>query len=155
MKLVLLCIGKTNEAYLKQGIDLYQDRLQHYTSFELVVLKDVKNQGSPSRLMELEAQAYLQYLQDDDYLVLLDENGKMVNSLELSKLLEKHRNASTRRLVFAIGGAFGWGEAMKKRANITLSLSALTFSHQMIRLFLIEQLYRGFTILKGEKYHNP
>lgn len=155
MKVILLCIGKTNETYLKQGIEIFQDRLHHYTSFELAVLKDVKNPGNSVRLMELEGQSFLQFLQEDDFLVLLDENGKSLTSTGLAQFLEKHQNGSTRRLVFAIGGAFGWSEAVRKRANFTLSLSAMTFSHQMIRLFMVEQIYRAYTIIKGEKYHNP
>ena len=155
MKVILLCIGKTNESYLKQGIEIFQDRLQHYTSFELAVLKDVKNPGNPVRLMEMEGQSFLQFLHEDDFLVLLDENGKSFTSTGLAQYIEKHQNGSTRRLVFAIGGAFGWSEPLRKRANFTMSLSAMTFSHQMIRLFMVEQIYRAYTIIKGEKYHNP
>lgn len=155
MKVLLLCIGKTSEAYLRQGIDGYKERLKHYTSFEISELKDVKPTDNVQKRMDLEATAFLSSIQPDDFLVLLDENGKSFRSVDFAEFLGKHQVSSTRRVVFAIGGAYGWGEAIKKRADLLLSFSAMTFSHQMIRLFFTEQLYRAFTILKGEKYHNP
>lgn len=155
MKVVVMCIGKTNESYLRQGISIYQERLPHYTSFEYIEIKDVKHSGNTAKLLEMEGKSYLNNIQSEDYLILLDEKGKEYTSESLAGMLEKHQVNSTRRLVFAIGGAYGWSEEMKQRANTTLSLSKMTFSHQMIRLFLLEQLYRAYTIIKGEKYHNP
>ncbi|HRG19401.1 MAG TPA: 23S rRNA (pseudouridine(1915)-N(3))-methyltransferase RlmH [Saprospiraceae bacterium] len=155
MKVVVLCIGKTNESYLRQGISIYLDRLPHYTPFEYIEMKDVKHPGNTVKLLEMEGKSYLAQVQADDFLILLDERGKEYTSEAMALYIEKHQINSTKKLVFAIGGAFGWSEEVKLRANATLSLSKMTFSHQMIRLFLIEQLYRAFTIIKGEKYHNP
>ncbi|MBK7007372.1 MAG: 23S rRNA (pseudouridine(1915)-N(3))-methyltransferase RlmH [Saprospiraceae bacterium] len=155
MKVVVLCIGKTNESYLRQGISIYQDRLPHYTSFEYIEMKDVKHPGNTLKLLEMEGKSYLAQVQPDDFLILLDESGKEYTSAAMASYLEKHQINSTKRLVFAIGGAFGWSDEVKQRANMLLSLSKMTFSHQMIRLFLVEQLYRAYSIIKGEKYHNP
>ena len=155
MKVVVLCIGKTNESYLRQGISIYQDRLPHYTSFEYIEMKDVKHPGNTLKLLEMEGKSYLAQVQPDDFLILLDESGKEYTSAAMASHLEKHQINSTKRLVFAIGGAFGWSDEVKQRANMLLSLSKMTFSHQMIRLFLVEQLYRAYSIIKGEKYHNP
>lgn len=155
MKVVVLCIGKTNESYLRQGISIYQDRLPHYTSFEYIEMKDVKHPGNTLKLLEMEGKSYLAQVQPDDFLILLDESGKEYTSPAMASYLEKHQINSTKRLVFAIGGAFGWSDEVKQRANMLLSLSKMTFSHQMIRLFLVEQLYRAYSIIKGEKYHNP
>ena len=155
MKVVVLCIGKTNESYLRQGISIYLDRLPHYTPFEYIEMKDVKHPGNTVKLLEMEGKSYLAQVQAEDFLILLDERGKEYTSEAMALYIEKHQINSTKKLVFAIGGAFGWSEEVKLRANATLSLSKMTFSHQMIRLFLIEQLYSAFTIIKGEKYHNP
>jgi 23S rRNA (pseudouridine1915-N3)-methyltransferase len=155
MKVELWVVGKTAFKYLDEGVALYEKRLKHYTSFELVVLPDVKNPPlSTDALKTKEGELILNRLTKDDVLILLDENGKHQTSIEFSKFIENQQNNATKRLVFQIGGAFGFSEAVYNRANFKLSLSKMTFSHQMIRLFFVEQLYRAFTIIRGEKYHN-
>jgi 23S rRNA (pseudouridine1915-N3)-methyltransferase len=155
MKIELWVVGKTAFKYLEEGIALYEKRLKHYTTFELVVLPDVKNPPlSTDALKTKEGELILNRLTKDDVLVLLDENGKQQTSMEFSKFIENQQINATKRVVFQIGGAFGFSEAVYNRANFKLSLSKMTFSHQMIRLFFVEQLYRGFSIIRGEKYHN-
>jgi 23S rRNA (pseudouridine1915-N3)-methyltransferase len=154
MKIELWVVGKTAFKYLDEGIQLYEKRLKHYASFELVVLPDVKGPFSIDALKTKEGDLILSRLTKDDVLVLLDENGKHQTSIEFSKYIDTQQVNSTKRLVFQIGGAFGFSDAVYNRANSKLSLSKMTFSHQMIRLFFVEQLYRAFTIIRGEKYHN-
>ena len=155
MKIELWVVGKTAFKYLDEGISLYEKRLRNYTPFELVILPDVKNPPlSTDALKMKEGDVILNKLTKDDVLILLDENGKQQTSIEFSKFIENQQISSAKRLVFQIGGAFGFSEAVYNRANFKLSLSKMTFSHQMIRLFFVEQLYRAFTIIKGEKYHN-
>jgi 23S rRNA (pseudouridine1915-N3)-methyltransferase len=154
MKIIILGIGKTNEKYLTEGIDIFTKRLKHYTNFELLLLPDVKAIYDSKVLIEKETEQFLKHIKDDDFLILCDERGRLLTSIELSEFLTKRMVESNKRVIFLIGGAFGVSESIKKRANFTLSLSNLTFSHQMIRLFLSEQIYRAFTIIKNEKYHN-
>lgn len=156
MKIKLLAIGKTDQASLIDLIDHYQKRLNHYISFEIEIIADVKNAKSlnQAQLKEKEGQLILSKIQRTDLLVLLDEKGKQYSSIEFSEYLQKKMNASTKQLVFVIGGAFGFSEDVYKVAVEKISLSKMTFSHQMIRLFLAEQLYRSFTILKNEPYHH-
>ena len=155
MKIEFWVIGKTDFDYLKEGIALYEKRLKHYVAYEMVVLADVKNPPlSMEALKTKEGEIILNKLQKDDFLILLDENGKQSTSVEFSQFLEKKQMDGTKRLIFQIGGAYGFSEAVYARANYKMSLSKLTFSHQMVRLFFVEQLYRAFTIIKGEKYHN-
>jgi 23S rRNA (pseudouridine1915-N3)-methyltransferase len=155
MKIELWVIGKTDFDYLKQGIVLYEKRLKHYAPYEMVVLNDVKNPPlSIEALKTKEGEVILGKIQKDDFLILLDENGVQWTSVDFSHFIEKKQVDSVKRLVFQIGGAYGFSEAVYQRANLKMSLSKMTFSHQMIRLFFVEQLYRVFTIIKGEKYHN-
>jgi 23S rRNA (pseudouridine1915-N3)-methyltransferase len=154
MKIELWVVGKTAFKYLDEGIQVYEKRLKHYTSFELVVLPDVKGPLSIDALKSKEGDLILSRLTKDDVFVLLDENGKHQTSIEFSKYIDNQQVNSTKRLIFQIGGAFGFSDAVYNRANLKLSLSKMTFSHQMIRLFFVEQLYRAFTIIRGEKYHN-
>jgi 23S rRNA (pseudouridine1915-N3)-methyltransferase len=154
MKIELWVVGKTAFKYLDEGIQLYEKRLKHYASFELVILPDVKGPLSIDALKTKEGDLILNRLTKDDVLVLLDENGKHQTSIEFSKYIDNQQVNSTKRLIFQIGGAFGFSDAVYNRANLKLSLSKMTFSHQMIRLFFVEQLYRAFTIIRGEKYHN-
>jgi 23S rRNA (pseudouridine1915-N3)-methyltransferase len=154
MKILLLDIGKTNEKYLETGIDIYKQRLKHYVNFDHISLKDVKNQTDSKQLKILEGRQFLSQFLDDDYVVLLDEKGSEFTSLQWSKQIEKYQNQSIKRVVFVIGGAYGFSQELYDRAQAKLALSKLTFSHQMIRLFFLEQLYRAYTIIKGEKYHN-
>lgn len=156
MKVECWWIGKTSEAYLKEGTSQYEKRLRHYLPFATELIPDVKGAGkmSPDKLKEREAQLVLQRLQPQDGLILLDEHGKMLRSIELAQWLDRQLQMPYRRLIFLIGGAFGFHEQLYQRANGKLSLSKMTFSHQMVRLFLLEQLYRAMTILRNEPYHN-
>jgi 23S rRNA (pseudouridine1915-N3)-methyltransferase len=155
MKIEFWVIGKTDFDYLKEGIALYEKRLKHYVAYEMVVLADVKNPPLSMEALKMkEGEMILNKLLKDDFLILLDENGKESTSVEFSQFLERKQMDGTKRLIFQIGGAYGFSEAVYARANYKMSLSKLTFSHQMVRLFFVEQLYRAFTILKGEKYHN-
>lgn len=156
MKIECWCVGKTAFSYLDEGISLYEKRLRHYTSFEQVILPDIKNPKNLSveQLKEQEGSLILQRLQTDDYLILLDERGKQLSSEQFAEHIQKWQVQSMRRVIFVIGGAYGFSQAVYQRQNLQLSLSTFTFSHQMVRLFFIEQLYRGFTILRGEPYHH-
>jgi 23S rRNA (pseudouridine1915-N3)-methyltransferase len=156
VKVLVYYIGKTSEPYLREGEAIYAKRLKHYLPITFEVLPDIKGAGkmSSAKLKEKEGELVLSRLKNDDGLILLDEGGKQFSSMEFSKWLDKQLQAPYRRLIFLVGGAFGFPPAVYARAHAKLSLGKMTFSHQMIRLFFSEQLYRGMTILKGEKYHN-
>ena len=156
MKVHVYYIGKTSEAYLKEGEAIYAKRLKHYLPVTFEVLPDVKGGGklSPDRLKEKEGEMVLLRLKNDDGLILLDEGGKAFGSVDFARWMDKQLQRPYRRLIFLVGGAYGFPPAIYERANGKLSLSKMTFSHQMIRLFFAEQLYRAMTILRGEKYHN-
>ncbi len=155
MKIELWVIGKTAFKYLDEGITVYEKRLKHYVNFDLVVMPDIKNPPLSTEALKIkEGEMILNKLQKDDLLILLDENGKHLTSIDFSKFIENQQMNATKRIIFQIGGAYGFSDAVYSRANQKMSLSKMTFSHQMIRLFFVEQLYRAFTILKGEKYHN-
>lgn len=156
MKIKLLAIGKTDDKNLHQLIEVYQKRLQHYIKFELEIIPDIKNAKNLSEIeqKEKEGELILSKLQNTDVLVLLDDKGKHFTSIEFSKYLQKKMNAGIKQLVLVIGGPYGFSDAVYKKANGKISLSKMTFSHQMIRLFIVEQLYRGFTILRNEPYHH-
>jgi len=155
MKIKLITIGKTDENYLKEGIDKYLKRLKHYVQFEIIVINDVKmgKKSNPVLQKELEEKEILAKVNSTDFLILLDEKGQEFNSVDFSKYMQKRLNSGN-DIVFVIGGPFGFSNRMYERANAKVALSKMTFSHQMIRLFFVEQLYRAFTILKGEKYHH-
>lgn len=156
MKIEFWSIGKTSFKYLEEGIDLYKNRLRHYVPFRFEIISDVKKGGklSNEQLCIKEGELVFNRLKPNDYLIILDEKGKMYNSKEFAGFIDKQFNYSRARLIFLVGGAYGFSEAIYKRANMQLSLSKMTFSHQMIRLFFLEQLYRAMTILKNEPYHN-
>ncbi len=156
MKVQLWVVGKTNESYLQQGEVIYEKRLQHYLPFQYIVLPEVKPPGklSVEQRKLREGQTILARLETQDGLFLLDEKGLEVSSLVFSQWLDKQRQAPFKKLIFLVGGAYGFSPAVYERANGQLSLSKMTFSHQMVRLFFLEQLYRAMTILKGEPYHN-
>lgn len=156
MKIALLMIGKTDARYFAEAIDEYRQRLTHYVPFEMQVIPDIKNAKSlsESQQKEREGEMLLKVLQAGDYIVLLDERGKEMTSKQFASYLEKKMGSVSRRLVFIIGGPYGFSEALYKIANEKLSLSQMTFSHQMIRLLFIEQIYRAMTILNGEPYHH-
>jgi 23S rRNA (pseudouridine1915-N3)-methyltransferase len=155
MKIELWAIGKTDIDYLKEGISIYEKRLKHYVSFEIVILNDVKNPPLSSEQLKIkEGEVILAKLQKDDCLIVMDESGKQFTSMDFASFLEKKQVESIKRLIFLIGGAFGFSETVYDRANHKMSFSKMTFTHQMIRLIFVEQLYRAYTIIKGEKYHN-
>ena len=156
MKVQVYYVGKTSEKYLREGEAIYQKRLAHYLPIAFDVIPDIRNAGklSVTALKEKEGEAILAKLGNDDGLILLDEGGKRFTSVKFAAWIDKQLQMPYRRLVFVVGGAYGFSDAVYERANVKLSLSDMTFSHQMIRLFLAEQLYRGVSILRGEKYHN-
>lgn len=156
MKIKLLAIGKTDNLHLQQLIDDYTKRLGFYISFEIQIIQDLKNTKSISEIQqkEKEGKLLLKQIDPSDEVILLDEKGKSYSSVAFSELLQKKLNSGIKNLIFIIGGPYGFSEEVYQRANGKISLSAMTFSHQMVRLFFIEQLYRGFTILKNEPYHH-
>jgi len=156
MQIKLIAIGKTDDKQLLQLIEQYQKRLKHYIKFDLDIIPDIKNAKnlSEKQQKEKEGELILKKITPTDVLVLLDENGKQFTSVEFSSYLQKKMNAGIKQLVFVIGGPYGFSETIYQKAQGKVSLSKMTFSHQMIRLFVVEQIYRGFTILKNEPYHH-
>lgn len=156
MKISLLTIGKTEEKYLKEGIEKYLKRLKHYITFQIIELPELKNTKnlSEDQQRDKEAELIFKNIATSDHLILLDERGQEFSSIQFSGFLNKKMLGSVQHLVFVIGGPYGFNERVYQRANDKVSLSKMTFSHQMIRLFFVEQLYRAFTILKGEPYHH-
>lgn len=167
MKITLLAIGKTDNKQLQTLMDHYKKRLGFYISFEMEIIPDVKNAKNLSARVSPKALAEAQSLQKHaegeeilkrtstaDVLILLDEKGKTLTSEGFSEFLQKKMNSGLKNLIFVIGGPYGFSEKVYTRANGKVSLSTMTFSHQMVRLFFIEQLYRGFTILRNEPYHH-
>lgn len=156
MKIFLLVIGKTDETYLQNGIEIFLKRIPHYIAFEMKVLPDLKNSKnlSEDQQKEKEGELIIQQLAPADEIILLDENGIETSSVEFARFLEKKMISGIKRLVFVIGGPYGFSATLYSRANAKLSLSKMTFSHQMVRLIFAEQLYRAMTILKGEPYHH-
>ena len=156
MTIKLIAIGKTDNKQLISLIDDYTKRLGFYIKFSLEIIPDIKNSKnlSETQQKQKEGELILNKLNPTDVLILLDENGKLLDSVGFSNYLQKHMNSGIKQLVFGIGGPYGFSEDVYRKANGKLSLSKMTFSHQMIRLFFIEQLYRGFTILRNEPYHH-
>ena len=156
MKIGLIVIGKTDARYFAEAIEEYRGRLIHYIPFELEVIPDIKNAKnlSEAQQKEREGELILKVLQPGDYLVLLDEHGKEFTSMQFATYIEKKMHTVPKRLVFVVGGPYGFSEAVYRAASEKISLSKMTFSHQMIRLIFIEQLYRAMTILHGEPYHH-
>jgi 23S rRNA (pseudouridine1915-N3)-methyltransferase len=156
MRILLMQVDKTQDSYLTEGTGIFEKRIKNYIQLEVVTInmpKAVRQRSIPEQKTE-EGKVILGQLQDEDFLILLDEGGKDLSSREFAKLLMQKQNASLKRLVFLIGGPFGFSDAVYQRANYKLSLSKMTFSHQMVRLIFLEQLYRAYTIIKGEKYHH-
>ena len=156
MKIKLLTIGKTDNAAIAQLIKTYEARLKHYIQFSIEIIPDLKNTKNFSEEIqkEKEGDLILSKISTTDRMVLLDENGTSFDSIEFSKFLQKQMNSGIKQLVFVIGGPYGFSEKIYKKSQAKISLSKMTFSHQMVRLFAIEQIYRGFTILKNEPYHH-
>ena len=156
MKTEFWYIGKTSFPYLEEGIKIYEKRLDRYLPFNSILIPDVKkgNKLPPDQLKIKEGEVVLKKLNPNDFLILLDERGKQLTSIQFAKFMENKLQMGNRKLIFLVGGAYGFSEAIYQRANQELSLSKMTFSHQMIRLFFLEQLFRAMSILKGEPYHN-
>ncbi len=156
MRIKLLAIGKTDHKNLRLLIEEYQNRLKHYVKFDLEIIPDIKNVKnlSVSQQKDKEGTLLLSKLKSTDHLVLLDDKGSSFTSKGFSEYLQKKMNSGIKQLVLVIGGPYGFSEEVYKKAQGKISLSKMTFSHQMIRLFVIEQIYRGFTILKNEPYHH-
>lgn len=156
MTIKLLAIGKTDNTQLQSLIDEYRKRLGHYIKFDFEIIPDLKNSKhlSEDQQKQKEGELILGKLSSSDVLVLLDENGKQMDSVGFSEYLQKHMNSGIKQLVFVIGGPYGFSAEIYNMATGKLSLSKMTFSHQMVRVFMIEQLYRAFTILKNEPYHH-
>ena len=156
MNIVLLSVGKTDVPWVKEGLDLYASRLKHYIPFSITEIPELKKVANLSRqqIKEKEGELILKQVGAQDILILLDEHGRECRSLEFAEFLEKQLATGAKSLVFTVGGAYGFSEDVYKRANWKISLSKMTFSHQMVRTIFAEQLYRAFTILKGEPYHH-
>lgn len=156
MNIKLIAVGKTDNPALQQLISTYEKRLSYYINFDLQLLPDIKNSKSLSEEQQKikEGELILSYVELSHHLILLDERGKEYTSIAFADELQKKMNTGIKQLTFVIGGPYGFSQAIYQRANSKLSLSKLTFSHQMIRLFFVEQLYRAFTILRNEPYHH-
>ncbi len=151
-----MLVGKTAFDYLEKGISEYEKRIKRYVDFEIKILKDLKpGKNMPVKIIkQREGEQILKQLKNNDFLILLDEKGKRLTSRKFSEFIENKIASGVKHLIFLTGGAYGFSDAVYERANGKLSLSDMTFSHQIVRLLFLEQLYRAFTIIKGEPYHN-
>ena len=156
MKITLLTVGKTDRDWVRQGLDIYVSRLKHYIPFTLMEIPELKNVSALSKdqIKVKEGELILKNVRPTDDLILLDEHGKEYSSVQMAKILQDKISYECKDIVFVIGGAYGFSDAVYARANSKLSLSKMTFSHQMVRSIFAEQLYRAFTIMKGEPYHH-
>ena len=156
MKILLLVVGKTTESYFSEAIKEYSERLKHYITFDMEVIPELKNTKSLSMEVqkEKEGELILKALQPGDVVVLLDEHGKEMRSLEFAEYMKRKMNTVNKRLVFIIGGPYGFSKKVYQVAHEKISMSKMTFSHQMIRLIFVEQIYRAMTILNGGPYHH-
>ena len=156
MKIKLILKGKTDDDSLIMGFSTYEQRLKHYISFETIVIPALKNTKALSieQQKQKEGELIFKNIQSSDRLILLDENGKEYSSVKFSDFIQQQMNSGIKNIVFVVGGPYGFSEEIYKRANGKISLSKMTFSHQMVRLFFVEQLYRAMTILKNEPYHH-
>lgn len=156
MKIVLLTVGKTDRDWVRQGLDIYVSRLKHYIPFSIIEIPELKNVSALSKdqIKTKEGELILKNIKPNDEVILLDEHGKEYSSVEFAKIIQDRISYGGKDMVFVIGGAYGFSEPVYKRANSKISLSRMTFSHQMVRAIFAEQLYRAFTIIKGEPYHH-
>ena len=156
MKITLLTVGKTDRDWVRQGLDIYVSRLKHYIPFSLIEIPELKNVSALSKdqIKIKEGELILKNIRPTDDVILLDEHGKEYSSMQLAKILQDKISYECKDMVFVIGGAYGFSDTVYARANSKLSLSKMTFSHQMVRTIFAEQLYRAFTIIKGEPYHH-
>lgn len=156
MKITLLSVGKTTFPFIKDGCDTFVKRIKHYIGFEAIEIPELKNVSALSKeqIKDKEGELILKQIKASDKVILLDEKGSRFSSIEWAEELRKEMVMSTKSIIFVIGGSYGFAKSVYDRANGKLSLSSMTFSHQIIRLFFVEQLYRALTIIKGEPYHN-
>lgn len=156
MKVEFWVVGKTQFSYLKEGMEIYEKRLRKYVPFQMVILPDIKNAKNltPDQLKEKEGKSILDKVEKNDLLILLDEKGKTFTSEKFAEWLNQKFQHSAKKIIFLVGGAYGFSNPVYGRAQQKIALSAMTFSHQMVRLFFIEQFYRGMTILNNEPYHH-
>ena len=156
MNIKLILVGKTEEKYLREGIEIFEKRLKNYVNFEMIIIPSLKETKSlsPQIVKEKEGELILKQVSKYDKIILFDEKGLEFTSMDYSVFLQKHMNAGVKNLCFVVGGAFGFSDEVYKKADQKVALSKMTFSHQMIRLLIVEQIYRAFTILKNEPYHN-
>ena len=156
MKVIFIQIGKTDQSYIRDGVRLFESRLKHYISLDVITIPDVKHSKKKNleRVKELEGNAISALFKPGDRIILLDERGEQPDSVKFAGLIEEFMISGVRRLVFVCGGAYGFSDNLYERAHYKLSVSKMTFSHQMIRLIFFEQLYRAMTIIKGEPYHH-
>ena len=156
MKITLLTVGKTDRDWVRQGLEIYLSRLKHYIPFSLTEIPELKNVSAftKEQIKIKEGSLILKNIRPNDEVILLDERGKMFTSIEFASLIKDRMDYASRDIVFVIGGAYGFSEEVYSRANSKISLSKMTFSHQMVRTIFAEQLYRAFTIIKGEPYHH-
>ncbi|MBE6240813.1 MAG: 23S rRNA (pseudouridine(1915)-N(3))-methyltransferase RlmH [Bacteroidales bacterium] len=156
MKITLLTVGKTDKDWVRQGMDIYISRLKHYIPFAVVEIPELKNVSSLSKeqIKSREGELILKNIRPTDDVILMDERGKQYSSVELAKVLQDKISYNGKDIVFVIGGAYGFSEEVYSRANSKISLSRMTFSHQMVRAIFAEQIYRAFTIMRGEPYHH-
>ncbi len=156
MKITLICIGKTRDANIAECISKYSSRLSHYVNFEFIALPDLKSTAKLTELQQKEKEGVmiLSALQPSDRVVLLDEKGRMLTSREFAADIDRLMASGIKRLVFVVGGPYGFSSAVYDRADAKLSLSRMTFSHEMVRMFFVEQIYRAMTIIRGEPYHH-
>jgi len=156
MKIVLLLVGKSDASWLKSAVETYEQRLCHYVGYQRVEIPELKNVSalSQQQIKDKEGEAVLKLVKPSDTLVLLDERGTGHTSEEFARFIDKHTISGTRTMIFVIGGAYGFSADVYGRANEMISLSKMTFPHQMVRLVFLEQLYRAHTIIKGEPYHH-
>lgn len=156
MKIKLICVGKTDKKHLIEGEKEYLKRLNHYNSVEKIEIPEIKNAKnlSQEQIKKLEGELILNHIKAGDQVVLLDENGTTFSSIQFASFIQKKFNGGGKNLLFIVGGAYGFSDEIYALSNNKISLSKMTFSHQMVRVFFLEQIYRAFTILKGEPYHH-
>lgn len=156
MKITLLTVGKTDKDWVRQGIEIYVSRLKHYIPFNIVEIPELKNVSALTKdqIKTREGELILKSLRPTDDVILMDERGKQYSSVEFAKILQDKISYIGKDIVFVIGGAYGFSQAVYERADSKISLSRMTFSHQMVRAIFVEQIYRAFTIMRGEPYHH-
>lgn len=156
MKILLVVVGKVTTKYIEEGIRVYTDRLTHYLPFEIKTLADLKSTKGLTQLQQKqkEGEMILSAVRPGDFVILLDERGKELTSRGFSEMIDRRMASVSKNIIFVVGGPYGFSEEVYSRADSSLSLSKMTFSHEMVRLFFVEQLYRAMTILRGEPYHH-